>query len=52
VRELGSAERVTDGGGADSMLRFQLERGADQTKCYWKIKRGQRAHIGSMEKEV
>jgi hypothetical protein len=43
--------RVADDGGADSILRFQLKRGSDETKRYRKMKRGQRAHLGSMEKK-
>jgi hypothetical protein len=40
--------RVADGGGADLMLQFQLERGGDGTKWCRKMKRRQRAHLGSM----
>jgi hypothetical protein len=36
------------GGGTDSMLRFQLERGGDGSKRYQKMKRRQRARLGSM----
>jgi hypothetical protein len=35
-------------GGADLMLRFQLERGGDGTKRCRKMKQRQRARIGSM----
>jgi hypothetical protein len=37
---------VADGGGGDSMLRFQLERGDNMTKHYRKMKRSQRARLG------
>jgi hypothetical protein len=30
---------MADGGGADSMHRFQLERGGDRMKRCWKMKR-------------
>jgi hypothetical protein len=40
---------VVGGGGADSILQFQLGRGDDKTKRYRKIKRRQRAHLGSVE---
>jgi hypothetical protein len=33
---------------ADSMLQFRLEREGDGTKCCRKMKRSQRAHLGSM----
>jgi hypothetical protein len=33
-------ERVTDGGGADLMIWFRLERVDDRMKCYRKISRG------------
>jgi hypothetical protein len=33
-------ERVADGGGADLMIWFQLERVDDRMKCYRKISRG------------
>jgi hypothetical protein len=39
---------VIDGGDADSMFQFQLERGGDMTKCYRKMKQRQRAHLNSM----
>jgi hypothetical protein len=42
---------VADGGGADSMLRFQIERGGDGTKRCQKIKRRQRAHLSYMERK-
>jgi hypothetical protein len=35
---VGQSERVADNGGADLMLRFQLERVVDRMKCYRKIK--------------
>jgi hypothetical protein len=41
---------VAGGGGADSMLQFQLERESDGMKCCWKMKRRQRVRLGSMEK--
>jgi hypothetical protein len=40
--------RVAYGGGANSLLQFQLERGSDGTKLCRKMKRRQRAHLGSM----
>jgi hypothetical protein len=40
--------RVACGGGADSMLQFQLERGGDRTKRCQKMKWRQRTHLGSM----
>jgi hypothetical protein len=40
--------RVAGSSGVDSMLRFQLERGGDGTKCCQKMKRMQRARLGSM----
>jgi hypothetical protein len=46
--ESGYPRRVTGGDGADSMLQFWLNRGADGTKHCRKMKRRQRAHIGSM----
>jgi hypothetical protein len=36
------------GGGADSMLQFQLEREGDGMNHCWKMKQRQRAHVGSM----
>jgi hypothetical protein len=36
------------GGGEDSMLQFQLERGDDEMKCCRKMKRRQRARLDSM----
>jgi hypothetical protein len=39
---------VADGGGANSMLCFQLERGGNGTKHCQKMKRRQQAHLGSM----
>jgi hypothetical protein len=32
---------MAGGGGADSMLQFQLERGGDGMKRWWKMKRSQ-----------
>jgi hypothetical protein len=32
---------MVGGGGADSMLQFQLERGGDEMKRWWKMKRSQ-----------
>jgi hypothetical protein len=46
--ELGCPRRVASGGDADSMLRFQLERGDDMMKYYRKMKRRQRARLDSM----
>jgi hypothetical protein len=46
--EVGRSGRVSYSGDADSMLQFQLERGGDRTKHYQKMKRRQRAHLGSM----
>jgi hypothetical protein len=40
---------VTSGGSADSMFQFLLKRGGDRTKRCRKIKRGQRARLGSMK---
>jgi hypothetical protein len=40
--------KVVGGNSADSMLRFRLERGGDRMKHCWKMKRRQRAHLGSM----
>jgi hypothetical protein len=45
---LGSPRRVAYGGGADSMLQFQLETGGDGTKRCRNINRRQRAHLDSM----
>jgi hypothetical protein len=39
---------VADDGGTNSMLQFRLERGGDRTKHYRKMKRRQRAHLGSI----
>jgi hypothetical protein len=39
---------VTCCGGADSMLRFRLKRGGDGMKHCRKMKRRQRARLGSM----
>jgi hypothetical protein len=39
---------VAGGSGIDSMLRFQLERGGDGMKFCRKMKRKQRAHLGSI----
>jgi hypothetical protein len=39
---------VAGDGGTDSMLRSQLERGSDTTRHCRKIKRRQRARLGSM----
>jgi hypothetical protein len=46
--ELGGSRRVACGGDANSMLQFWFERGGDMTKHSWKIKRRQRARLGSM----
>jgi hypothetical protein len=42
---------VTDSGGVDSMLQFQLERRDDVMKCCRKMKRRQRAHLDSMRRK-
>jgi hypothetical protein len=39
---------VADDGGADSIFRFRLKRGGDETKCHRKMKRWQRARVDSM----
>jgi hypothetical protein len=49
--ESGSPGRVIGGDGADSMLRFQLERGGNRKKCCRKMKRGQWTRFGSMGKK-
>jgi hypothetical protein len=49
--ESGCPRRAAGGGGVDSMLRFQLERGDNGTKCCQKMKRGQRARLGSMKRK-
>jgi hypothetical protein len=36
---------VVGGGGANSMLQFQLEKGGDNTKHCWKIKQRRRTHL-------
>jgi hypothetical protein len=36
---------VTDDGGVDLMLQFQLKRGGDKTKCCRKMKQIQQAHL-------
>jgi hypothetical protein len=41
-------ERVACGGGADSMLQFQLERGRDGTKHSQNMNQRQRARLDSM----
>jgi hypothetical protein len=43
--------RVASSGGADSMLRFQLEKGGNRTKRCWKMKQRQRARLVSMRKK-
>jgi hypothetical protein len=48
---LGGPERVADSGGADSLLRFQLERGGDGIKRSQKMKLSQRARLSSMERK-
>jgi hypothetical protein len=42
---------VAGGSGADSMLWFLLDRGSDETKRCRKMKRRQRAHLGSMRRK-
>jgi hypothetical protein len=44
---LGCLGRVADGGDADTMLQFRLERGGDGTKRYRKMKRRQGTRLGS-----
>jgi hypothetical protein len=39
---------VADDDGVDSMLRFQLERGVNETKCCRKMKQSQRTRLSSM----
>jgi hypothetical protein len=39
---------MTGGGDANSMLKFQIKRGGDRTKCCRKMKRWERAHLDSM----
>jgi hypothetical protein len=39
---------LSDGGGVNSMLQFQLESGGDGTKHCQKMKQRQGAHLGSM----
>jgi hypothetical protein len=46
--KVGWSERVACDSDMDSILRFQLERESDGTKHCRKIKRRQRAHLGSM----
>jgi hypothetical protein len=48
---LGCPRKVAGGGGMDSMLWFQLERGGDGLKRYQKMKRRQRARLGSMRRK-
>jgi hypothetical protein len=45
--ESGGPGRVTYGDGVNSMFQFRLERGGDKTKRCQKMKRRQRAHLGS-----
>jgi hypothetical protein len=49
--EGGSLERVARDSGADSILQFLLEMGGDGIKHCQKMKRRQRARLGSMGKE-
>jgi hypothetical protein len=44
----GCPGRVTSGGGADSILRFQLERRGDRTKHYQKMKQKRWSRLDSM----
>jgi hypothetical protein len=46
--ESNSLGSVADGGGADSMPRFWLEKGGDGTKCCRKMKWRQRSHFDFM----
>jgi hypothetical protein len=48
---VGGPGRVTSGGGADLILQFWLERRSDRMKRCRKMKRRQRAHLGSMERK-
>jgi hypothetical protein len=43
--------RVAGGGGADSMLRFWLEKRGGGTKRCGKMKQRQRDHLSSMERK-
>jgi hypothetical protein len=49
--ELDDLGRVANNGGADSILRFRLERGGDGVKRCQKMKRMQRACLGSMRRK-
>jgi hypothetical protein len=49
--ELNDPRRIAYGGGADSMLYFQLKRGGDGIKCCQKMKRRQRAHLDLMRRK-
>jgi hypothetical protein len=49
--ELSGPRRIAYDGGADSLLQFQFKRGDNGTKCYRKIKRRQRARLGSMARK-
>jgi hypothetical protein len=42
------SERVADGGGADSIVRFRFEREGDEMKCCRKIKWMSQARLCSM----
>jgi hypothetical protein len=42
---------VADGGGVDSILRFQLKMGGDGTKCCRKMRWRQRACLGYIERK-
>jgi hypothetical protein len=46
---LGGSGRVAGGGGADLILRFQLERGGVRTNHCRMMKQRQQAHFSSME---
>jgi hypothetical protein len=48
---LSGSESVAYGGGTDSILQFQLERGGNGTKHCRKIKRRQQACLDSMERK-
>jgi hypothetical protein len=49
--ESSGPRRIACNGCADSMLQFQLERGGDGKRRCWKMKRRQRARLGSMKRK-
>jgi hypothetical protein len=48
---LDGPRRMAGGGVVDSMFQFWLSRGGDRTKSCQKMKRRQRAHLGSMRRK-